>query len=77
MHPFLFISIKADGDSCRCVCVNVGTLQIRYSLGGLTEPFTIDVDRRNMANGQPHSVNITRSFREIQLQVSVTMRRSS
>ncbi|XP_024135915.1 contactin-associated protein-like 2b [Oryzias melastigma] len=46
-----------------------GTLQIRYSLGGLTEPFTIDVDRRNMANGQPHSVNITRSFREIQLQL--------
>ncbi|KAK5859349.1 hypothetical protein PBY51_020912 [Eleginops maclovinus] len=46
-----------------------GTLQIRYSLGRLTEPYTIDVDHRNMANGQPHSVNITRNRREIQLQL--------
>ncbi|XP_033975452.1 contactin-associated protein-like 2 [Trematomus bernacchii] len=46
-----------------------GTLQIRYSLGGLTEPYTIDVDHRNMANGQPHSVNITRNLREIRLQL--------
>ncbi|XP_074544491.1 contactin-associated protein-like 2 [Halichoeres trimaculatus] len=46
-----------------------GTLQIRYSLGGLTEPFTIDVDHRNLANGQPHSVNISRNIREIRLQL--------
>lgn len=49
-----------------------GTLQIRYSLGGLREPYTIDVDHRNMANGQPHSVNITRNLREIRLQVSAS-----
>lgn len=47
-----------------------GTLQIRYSLGGLTEPHTIDVDHRNLANGQPHSVNVTRNLREIRIQVS-------
>uniref|UniRef100_A0A8C9RIP2 Contactin associated protein 2 n=1 Tax=Scleropages formosus TaxID=113540 RepID=A0A8C9RIP2_SCLFO len=46
-----------------------GTLQIRYNLGGLQEPFTIDVDQRNLANGQPHTVNITRVDRNIQLQL--------
>ncbi|XP_077580173.1 contactin-associated protein-like 2b isoform X1 [Stigmatopora nigra] len=46
-----------------------GTLQIRYRLGGLAEPFTIDINHRNMANGQPHSVNITRNLREIRLQL--------
>ncbi|KAG9347896.1 hypothetical protein JZ751_003913 [Albula glossodonta] len=45
-----------------------GTLQIRYDLGGLREPFTIDADQRNLANGQPHSVNISRVQRSIQLQ---------
>lgn len=54
------------------ICLCPGTLQIRYSLGGLTEPYTIDVDHRNMANGQPHSVNITRNLREIRLQVSAS-----
>lgn len=49
-----------------------GTLQVRYSLGGLTEPYTIDLDHRNVANGQPHSVNITRHLREIRLQVSAS-----
>ncbi|EQB78469.1 hypothetical protein CB1_000993055 [Camelus ferus] len=37
-----------------------GSLQVRYNLGGTREPYNIDVDHRNMANGQPHSVNITR-----------------
>ncbi|XP_069029335.1 contactin-associated protein-like 2b [Embiotoca jacksoni] len=46
-----------------------GTLQVRYSLGGLAQPYTIDVDHRNLANGQPHSVNITRNLREIRLQL--------
>lgn len=55
-----------------CVCVCPGTLQVRYSLGGLTEPYTIDVDHRNLANGQPHSVNISRNFREIRLQVGAS-----
>ena len=34
------------------------------------EPYNIDVDHRNMANGQPHTVNITRNERDIILQVS-------
>ncbi|KAJ8377556.1 hypothetical protein AAFF_G00256200 [Aldrovandia affinis] len=46
-----------------------GTLQIRYDLGGLREPFIIEVDQRNLANGQPHSVNISRVLRNIQLQL--------
>ncbi|KAG7317731.1 hypothetical protein KOW79_018766 [Hemibagrus wyckioides] len=46
-----------------------GTLQLRYSLGGLHEPFTIDLDQRNLANGQPHNVNLTRKEREIQVQL--------
>lgn len=59
------------------LCMCPGTLQIRYSLGGLMEPYTIDVDHRNMANGQPHTVNITRNLREIQLQVSASCHYSS
>lgn len=45
-----------------------GTLQIRYKLGGLLDPFTIDVER-NLANGQPHSVNMSRNLRDIKLQL--------
>lgn len=50
--------------------LSLGNLQIRYSLGGTKEPYNIDVDHRNMANGQPHTVNITRDERDIVLQVS-------
>uniref|UniRef100_A0A8C3SJJ5 Contactin associated protein 2 n=1 Tax=Chelydra serpentina TaxID=8475 RepID=A0A8C3SJJ5_CHESE len=46
-----------------------GSLQIRYNLGGTREPYNIDVDHRNMANGQPHSVNVTRNERDIVLQL--------
>ncbi|XP_036616461.1 contactin-associated protein-like 2 [Trichosurus vulpecula] len=46
-----------------------GNLQIRYNLGGTREPYNIDVDHRNMANGQPHSVNITRNEKDIILQL--------
>ncbi|XP_026876989.2 contactin-associated protein-like 2b isoform X1 [Electrophorus electricus] len=46
-----------------------GTLQIRYSLGGLKEPFTLSLDHRNMANGQPHVVNISRQERVVLLQL--------
>uniref|UniRef100_A0A2K5CZP2 Contactin associated protein like 2 n=1 Tax=Aotus nancymaae TaxID=37293 RepID=A0A2K5CZP2_AOTNA len=46
-----------------------GSLQIRYNLGGTREPYNIDVDHRNMANGQPHSVNITRHERTIILKL--------
>ena len=46
-----------------------GSLQIQYNLGGTREPYNIDVDHRSMANGQPHSVNITRRERTITLKV--------
>ncbi|MGH0132094.1 UNVERIFIED_CONTAM: hypothetical protein FKN15_027715 [Acipenser sinensis] len=67
---------KYNGYSCDCsktaydgpFCTK-GTLQIRYNLGGTKEPFKIDVDHRNMANGQPHSVNISRHEKNIQLQL--------
>lgn len=49
----------------------VGSLQIRYNLGGTREPYNIDVEHRNMANGQPHSVNITRHEKTIILKVSI------
>lgn len=47
-----------------------GTLQLRYNLAGLNEPFTVDLDQRNLANGQPHNVNLTRTERDIFIQVS-------
>ncbi|XP_035382266.1 contactin-associated protein-like 2a isoform X2 [Electrophorus electricus] len=46
-----------------------GTLQLRYDLGGLSEPFAIDLDQRNLANGQPHSVNISRADRDVRVQL--------
>lgn len=54
----------------KIVLSSSGTLQLRYNLGGLQEPFTVDLDQRNLANGQPHSVNITRIERDIHVQVS-------
>uniref|UniRef100_A0A8C4D8I6 Contactin associated protein like 2b n=2 Tax=Moronidae TaxID=42148 RepID=A0A8C4D8I6_DICLA len=67
----VYISSRTQ-DYLAVVLRHNGTLQIRYSLGGLAEPYTIDVDHRNMANGQPHSINITRNLREIRIQVSVS-----
>ncbi|XP_047444434.1 contactin-associated protein-like 2b isoform X2 [Mugil cephalus] len=64
----VYISSRTQ-DYVTVVLRHNGSLQIRYSLGGLSEPYTIDVDHRNMANGQPHFVNITRNLREIRLQV--------
>lgn len=52
----------------------IGSLQIQYNLGGTRQPYNIDVDHRNMANGQPHSVNITRHERTIILKVSMCVR---
>lgn len=46
-----------------------GSLQVRYQLGGLKEPFAIDVDQRNLANGQPHSINLSRVDRRLTIQV--------
>ncbi|KAG7488620.1 hypothetical protein MATL_G00036130 [Megalops atlanticus] len=64
----VYISSKTQ-DYMAVVLRHNGTLQIRYDLGGLREPFTIDVDQRNLANGQPHSVNISRVERTIQLEL--------
>ncbi|XP_059358616.1 contactin-associated protein-like 2 [Carassius carassius] len=64
----IYISSKTQ-DYLAVVLRNNGTLQIRYNLGGLREPFTISLNHRNMANGQPHNINITRQDRLIQLQV--------
>uniref|UniRef100_A0A8C1I0F4 Contactin associated protein 2b n=1 Tax=Cyprinus carpio carpio TaxID=630221 RepID=A0A8C1I0F4_CYPCA len=64
----IYISSKTQ-DYLAVVLRHNGTLQIRYNLGGLREPFTISLNHRNMANGQPHNVNITRQDRLVQLQV--------
>uniref|UniRef100_A0A8C2F193 Contactin associated protein like 2b n=1 Tax=Cyprinus carpio TaxID=7962 RepID=A0A8C2F193_CYPCA len=64
----IYISSKTQ-DYLAVVLRHNGTLQIRYNLGGLREPFTISLNHRNMANGQPHNVNITRKDRLVQLQV--------
>uniref|UniRef100_A0A3P9P8C0 Contactin associated protein 2 n=1 Tax=Poecilia reticulata TaxID=8081 RepID=A0A3P9P8C0_POERE len=64
----VYISSRTQ-DYMAVVLQHNGSLQVRYSLGGLVEPYTIDIDHRNMANGQPHSVNITRNLREIRLQL--------
>lgn len=52
-------------------CCSVGNLQIRYNLGGTKEPYDIDVEHRSVANGQPHSVNITRLEKTIILKVLI------
>ena len=49
-----------------------GSLQVQYNLGGLKGPFAIDVDQRNLANGQPHSLNMSRVNSSITIQVLTT-----
>uniref|UniRef100_A0A4W5JE30 Laminin G domain-containing protein n=1 Tax=Hucho hucho TaxID=62062 RepID=A0A4W5JE30_9TELE len=63
------VCVRACVRACVCVFVCVGTLQVRYNLGGLKEPFTIDVDQRNLANGQPHTINMSRTNRTITIQL--------
>lgn len=53
-------------------CMSSGSLQVRYNLGGLREAFAIDVDQRNLANGQPHSINMSRVDRSITIQVQTS-----
>ncbi|XP_038134759.1 contactin-associated protein-like 2 [Cyprinodon tularosa] len=68
--PSILVYISSRSrDYMAVVLRHNGSLQVRYSLGGLPEPYTIDIDHRNMANGQPHFVNITRRLREIHLQL--------
>uniref|UniRef100_A0A8C6MCJ7 Contactin associated protein 2 n=1 Tax=Nothobranchius furzeri TaxID=105023 RepID=A0A8C6MCJ7_NOTFU len=63
----MYVSSKAQ-DYLAVVLRHNGSLQVRYNLGGLKEPFAIDVDQRNLANGQPHSINMSRHNRSIIIQ---------
>ncbi|XP_034999026.1 contactin-associated protein-like 2a isoform X1 [Hippoglossus stenolepis] len=64
----MYVSSKTQ-DSLAVVLRHNGSMQVRYNLGGLQEPFTIDVDQRNLANGQPHSINMSRVNRSITIQL--------
>ncbi|XP_051796270.1 contactin-associated protein-like 2a [Acanthochromis polyacanthus] len=64
----MYVSSKTQ-DYLAVVLRENGTLQVRYNLGGLREPFAIDVDPRNLANGQPHSINMSRLNRSITIQL--------
>lgn len=44
-----------------------GTLQLRYQLG--TSPYVYQLTTRPVTDGQPHSVNITRVYRNLFIQV--------
>uniref|UniRef100_A0A8C2AYR5 Contactin associated protein 2 n=1 Tax=Cyprinus carpio TaxID=7962 RepID=A0A8C2AYR5_CYPCA len=62
----VYVSTKTQ-DYMAVVLRHNGTLQLRYNLGGLREPFSVDIDQRNLANGQPHTVNISRVERDIEV----------
>ncbi|XP_061569880.1 contactin-associated protein-like 2a isoform X2 [Cololabis saira] len=64
----MYLSSKTQ-DYLAVVLRQNGSLQVRYSLGGLKEPFVIEVDQRNLANGQPHSIDMTRDNRTITIQL--------
>ncbi|KAK5850192.1 hypothetical protein PBY51_014461 [Eleginops maclovinus] len=64
----MYVSSKTQ-DYLAVVLRQNGSLQVRYNLGGLKEPFSIDVDQRNLANGQPHSINMSRVDRSITIQL--------
>ncbi|XP_074478216.1 contactin-associated protein-like 2a isoform X1 [Sebastes fasciatus] len=64
----MYVSSKTQ-DYLAVVLRQNGSLQVRYNLGGLREPFSIDVDQRNLANGQPHSINMSRVDRSITIQL--------
>ncbi|XP_071390016.1 contactin-associated protein-like 2, partial [Centroberyx affinis] len=64
----MYVSSKTQ-DYLAVVLRQNGSLQVRYNLGGLKEPFSIDVDQRNLANGQPHSINMSRVNRSITIQL--------
>uniref|UniRef100_A0A3Q1ITD5 Uncharacterized protein n=1 Tax=Anabas testudineus TaxID=64144 RepID=A0A3Q1ITD5_ANATE len=70
----MYVSSKTQ-DYLAVVLRHNGSVQVRYNLGGLKEPFTIDVDQRNLANGQPHSINMSRVNRSISIQVQTELMR--
>ncbi|XP_077480337.1 contactin-associated protein-like 2a isoform X1 [Stigmatopora argus] len=64
----MYVSSRTE-DYMAVVLRHNGSLQVRYNLGGLKEPFAIDVDQRNLANGQPHSINMSRIDRSFSIQL--------
>ncbi|KAL8165699.1 UNVERIFIED_CONTAM: hypothetical protein K2H54_053238 [Gekko kuhli] len=71
--PSVLLYISSYTKDYMAVLLNAsGNLQIRYSLGGAKEPYNINVDPRKVANGQPHSINITRKGKEIVVQVKAS-----
>ncbi|XP_028607294.2 contactin-associated protein-like 2 isoform X1 [Podarcis muralis] len=70
--PCILLYVSSYSQDYMAVLVNPsGNLQIRYNLGSTKEPYNINVDHRNVSNGQPHSVNITRQGRFISLQLDL------
>lgn len=64
----MYVSSKTQ-DYLTVLLRHNGSLQVRYNLGGLREPFAIDVDQRNLANGQTHNINMSRIERTITVQL--------
>jgi len=56
VRDYMAVLIKEDG-----------TLQLRYQLG--TSPYVYQLTTRPVTDGQPHSVNITRVYRNLFIQV--------
>ncbi|XP_026537710.1 contactin-associated protein-like 2 [Notechis scutatus] len=70
--PCILLYISSYSQDYMAVLVNpAGNLQVRYKLGGAKEPYNINVDHRNVSNGQPHSVNITRVGKDIVFQLDL------
>uniref|UniRef100_A0ACB8FU52 Uncharacterized protein n=1 Tax=Sphaerodactylus townsendi TaxID=933632 RepID=A0ACB8FU52_9SAUR len=68
--PGVLLYISSYTKDYMAVLLNAsGNLQIRYHLGVTKEPYNINVDHRNVTNGQPHSINITRNGKEITVQL--------
>uniref|UniRef100_A0A674MF98 Contactin associated protein 2 n=1 Tax=Takifugu rubripes TaxID=31033 RepID=A0A674MF98_TAKRU len=65
----MYVSSKTEDYMALTKCCSPGSLQVRYNLGGLKAPFSIDVDQRNLANGQPHIFNMSRINRSITIQL--------
>nr|XP_020462117.1 contactin-associated protein-like 2 isoform X2 [Monopterus albus]XP_020462118.1 contactin-associated protein-like 2 isoform X2 [Monopterus albus] len=64
----MYVSSKSQ-DYLAVVLRQNGSMQVQYNLGGLKEPFAVDVDQRNLANGQPHSISVSRINRSITIQL--------
>uniref|UniRef100_A0A8C4QG41 Contactin associated protein like 2b n=1 Tax=Eptatretus burgeri TaxID=7764 RepID=A0A8C4QG41_EPTBU len=57
------------GSNIAIVLQTNGSLQVRYQLGGPDEGLVVGSGGRSLADGQPHAVNITRSYSQLFLQL--------